>query len=88
MPFIAKLVFLHLPLGNVFVIRDTVVGRHMDMATPRHVRNMMTWMPVVAKPRATVKMMNIKLPATQMGLGPRMSAMLPKTWRRQPAARA
>lgn len=77
-----------MPLGNVFVIRDTVVGRHIDMAIPRQVRNMMTWMPVVARPRATVKTMNRKLPATQTGLGPRMSATLPKTCRRQPAARA
>lgn len=88
MPVIAKQVFRHVPLGKVLVIKLTLVGKHVDMATPtpRQVRNMMTCSPVAAKPRATVKMMERKLPTTQTCLGPMISAMDPNTWRRQPAA--
>lgn len=88
MPFMANEVTRHFPLGNVLVIRVTVVGRHIDMATPRSVRNTMICMPVVEAPRAMVKMMNKKLPVVHMSLGPSMSATLPNTCRRQPAARA
>lgn len=79
MPFIAKAVFLQDPLGKVFTIRLTVVGKHMAIATPRQVRNMMICMLVAAKPTATVNMTNRKLPNTQTSLAPIMSATEPKT---------
>ena len=88
MPFIAKATLRQCPRGKVLVMRLTAVGRHMEMATPRNVRNRITWIAVLAKPKATVKMTKRKLPVTQTRFVPMMSAAAPNTKGRHPAARA
>lgn len=78
----------HVPFGNVFVIRLTAVGRHIDIAAPRNVRQRMICTSVFDRPTATVNTTYRKLPVTHTSFAPTTSAMTPKINNKQPTARA
>ena len=76
-----------LPLSSDFEIIDTDDGITSAPAIPCIARNMMSSMPVLARPLARMKMERKKLPTRFTDLGPMTSAMVPARSKQEPLVR-
>ena len=82
----AKVMLRYIPLGKVFVIRLTAVGRHVAVVALKNIRKKITWIRVFDRPTATVNTTYRKLP-TYTSFAPMISATAPKISSEQPADR-
>ena len=84
----AKAMLRYIPLGKVFVIRLTAVGRHVAVIALKNIRKKIVWIRVFDGPTATVNTTYRKLPVTYTSFAPMIAATAPKISSEQPADRA
>lgn len=79
--------FLLLPCGAILATSATEAGRCMDRATPCPARKMISWIPMAAKPQASVDMSMRADPTISTDRGPITSAIAPAISRVAPDVR-